>query len=776
MPPAEASSPLDDDLVWWTFPASRNEWDALVRNAWMVEAMAQDADSLAAAASRVVVRKVAPPALLVVYVGASLRHAEHAGALHLCATFLSKIVGGCATQGNGSRRYGLPLWVCWIGGEEYALESLVSQDDQERIRKERRRRRCLDRYVGRDTSGPPRPRPPGVGASGSLPGQDLAERVRMLARAGDLGGAREAQARLERDYDPEHPEVVQARKEVRRAEKWAVWISLGGPKLAKPQSAWFTERCGRAPAVEPGSSLARYIEELEAVHQDPWRVAADAPRRIASAVDAALALRAAQSLLASGAGWDDPLRDRRIRQARALLHSVVTWGEHRGEPALRDGARIGLVAACGLAGLAAEGGPGADAAIEEGDAHLAVLEAGMAGSVGGPAEVVRRHWERHRCAGAASPDLARRALWDLVWIEPTGTPRPRLYPGAAGCSPRGLAVKPPGTGPEGPPRRTPTGLFGRSDGALPRPPAMIIDVEEDATDGSPSGVAPQVVLVHGPAQPRREVVLPWFRRLFRHGDLPVLAGGEVADQLVKLGLCDAEISSEEARHPTRWGPQPIEAIRTAKERHPEASWTFVPPKHARRIFFNVPYDDGYRPTLDLLRVIAVGAGFRPVVAGDIEERASASAITKHIGRAHWSVHDLRRILGDPLFGTARLNMPFELGSALSRAAPRRGGRVSHQVLVLAPRSHPLERSLSDLVDDERCLQRRVGGRHEAGRALRDLLAWVTGQTLPVIAWWDCVAWKYRALVEADTLPPVGPSRTRRLEQLAQEAIGAISPP
>src|SRR5579864_6814550 len=89
-----------------------------------------------------------------------------------------------------------------------------------------------------------------------------------------------------------------------------------------------------------------------------------------------------------------------------------------------------------------------------------------------------------------------------------------------------------------------------------------------------------------------------------------------------------------------------------------------------RVFFNIPYDQGFR-TLYLAYIVGlVYLGFEPRATLSLPGGARRlDKIFEEIRGCRYSIHDLSRVEvdRDPPFATPRFNMPFELGLAVGWA-------------------------------------------------------------------------------------------------------------
>ncbi len=121
-------------------------------------------------------------------------------------------------------------------------------------------------------------------------------------------------------------------------------------------------------------------------------------------------------------------------------------------------------------------------------------------------------------------------------------------------------------------------------------------------------------------------------------------------------------------------------------------------KKAISVFYNCPFDDGYKPMFEAVIFCVFAAGFQPRCSLEFDDATEIriGKIMRIIGQCQYGIHDISYSKLDPSSGLPRFNMPFELGIFLGC---KTFGGTAHQSkigLVLDGERYQYHRSLSDI--------------------------------------------------------------------------------
>ena len=118
----------------------------------------------------------------------------------------------------------------------------------------------------------------------------------------------------------------------------------------------------------------------------------------------------------------------------------------------------------------------------------------------------------------------------------------------------------------------------------------------------------------------------------------------------------------------------------------------------KNVFFNCPFDEGYRPLLQPLLFTIAYLGFQPRIA--LEELDSgAPRIQRIVGLikiSRYAIHDLSRLQAKATDEYYRLNMPLELGLDVGCRLFGRGQHRLKRCLILEEQRYRYQAALSDL--------------------------------------------------------------------------------
>lgn len=120
-------------------------------------------------------------------------------------------------------------------------------------------------------------------------------------------------------------------------------------------------------------------------------------------------------------------------------------------------------------------------------------------------------------------------------------------------------------------------------------------------------------------------------------------------------------------------------------------------EYDRSVFINCPFDAAYTPIFEAIVFAIHDCGFLPKCA---RERLDSSQIritkiTKLIGDARYSIHDLSRTELDAATDLPRFNMPLELGIDLGCKAFSRK-RANKSFLIFDSESYRFQKYISDI--------------------------------------------------------------------------------
>lgn len=124
-------------------------------------------------------------------------------------------------------------------------------------------------------------------------------------------------------------------------------------------------------------------------------------------------------------------------------------------------------------------------------------------------------------------------------------------------------------------------------------------------------------------------------------------------------------------------------------------------EYDRSVFINCPFDAAYTPIFEAVVFAIHDCGFRPTCA---RERLDSSQvriakITKLIGEARYSIHDLSRTELDSVTELPRFNMPLELGIDLGCKAFSRK-RSNKSFLIFDSESYRFQKYISDIAGQD----------------------------------------------------------------------------
>lgn len=160
------------------------------------------------------------------------------------------------------------------------------------------------------------------------------------------------------------------------------------------------------------------------------------------------------------------------------------------------------------------------------------------------------------------------------------------------------------------------------------------------------------------------------------------------------------------------------------------------------IFFNCPFDDGYKPIFEALVFAAFDCGYVPRCALEAEDAGQVrlEKILAIIRDCRLGLHDISRTELDDANALPRFNMPFELG--LFVGAGRFGDRRQKRklCLVLDRERYRFQRFISDIAGQDI----RAHG-DDPERAIGELRSWLAA--LPrrnILPGGAAIAARYRA--------------------------------
>jgi len=153
--------------------------------------------------------------------------------------------------------------------------------------------------------------------------------------------------------------------------------------------------------------------------------------------------------------------------------------------------------------------------------------------------------------------------------------------------------------------------------------------------------------------------------------------------------------------------------------------------YARQVFFNCPFDDGYKAVYEAVIFAVLHCGFVIRCAKEREDSGETriSKIVEIIRSSQFGIHDISRVELDDANGLPRFNMPLELGLFLgAKAYSDEKKQKKKRCLILDTEPYRYQKFISDIAGQD---IRAHGGEPEKALTLtRNWLATVCGRELP----------------------------------------------
>lgn len=118
----------------------------------------------------------------------------------------------------------------------------------------------------------------------------------------------------------------------------------------------------------------------------------------------------------------------------------------------------------------------------------------------------------------------------------------------------------------------------------------------------------------------------------------------------------------------------------------------------KNVFVNCPFDDKYKPLLNVLLFVIYSCGFIPRIATErlSSSESRLSKIKDLIKESQYSIHDISRCKSNKKGEYYRLNMPFEIGLDFGCKTYATGNLNNKESLLLVSEKYSHQKSLSDL--------------------------------------------------------------------------------